>query len=226
MNSDKIQYEVVNRSARWRELISDTRYKVHSADFMHKSFLQVFYSMKSDFVESSMSTNLPIASFVTAQARLKLFGEMQRLGERVLYCDTDSIIYVSKENAYEPFLGDFLGEFTNEIDPKESSHIIEFVSAGPKNYAYMLDTGVTHVVIKGFTLCFKASNILKFELMRKLVLEGSTEKVSVEQLKFTREKNTWDIKTQILLKQYRFVYDKRVRLNDNMTTLPYGTCSE
>ena len=36
-------------------------------------------------------------------------------------------------------LGDFLGEMTNELD--EEDHIIDFTSAGPKNYGYKTKLG-------------------------------------------------------------------------------------
>ena len=75
-----------------------------------------------------------IAAFVTCHARLKLLSELNRLQERVLYFDTDSIIFLSKKNFYEPELGDFLGELTNEISSKDGSFISEFISAGPKKY--------------------------------------------------------------------------------------------
>ena len=93
----------------------------------------------------SNQTNVVIAAFVTSQARFKLYSELKILGKRVLYFDTDSIIYKkSTVYNYEPSIGDFLGEFTNEIDPNEGKEIVEFVSAGPKTYSYKLDTGITH----------------------------------------------------------------------------------
>jgi hypothetical protein len=45
-----------------------------------------------------------------------------------------------------------LGEFTNELKPKDGNYIREFVSAGPKNYAYQLESGKTFCKIKGFTV--------------------------------------------------------------------------
>ncbi|XP_053373006.1 uncharacterized protein LOC128546475 [Mercenaria mercenaria] len=47
---------------------------------------------------------------------------------------TDSVIYVSRPGQYDPPLGDYLGELTDELDGGE--YIVEFVSGGPKNYAY------------------------------------------------------------------------------------------
>ena len=37
------------------------------------------------------------------------------LGERVLYVDTDSIIFISFLNQYEPKVGIYLGHLTNEL---------------------------------------------------------------------------------------------------------------
>lgn len=70
------------------------------------------------------STNVFIATFTTAWARIKLYTEMDKLGRNVLYHDTDSIIYASDGNN-DPPLGNFLGEFTDELDGDE---ITTFVS--------------------------------------------------------------------------------------------------
>lgn len=75
-----------------------------------------------------------MASFVTTNARLKLLSEMHKLNSRVL--DSDSIFFTQKSGDYTPDLGDFLGEFTNELDPSEGNYISEFFSAGPKNYYF------------------------------------------------------------------------------------------
>jgi hypothetical protein len=67
---------------------------------------------------------------------MRLYEELFKIDERVLYFDTDSIIFISNENHYEPELADYWGKFTNEI--KGDNFIEEFVSAGPKNYGYNL----------------------------------------------------------------------------------------
>ncbi len=70
------------------------------------------------------NTNVIIAAFVTVQARLKLYNEFDKLGERVLYFDTDSVFFVKIEEDYVPELGNYLGQFTNEIQHSEGAHII------------------------------------------------------------------------------------------------------
>ena len=42
-------------------------------------------------------TNVAIAVYTTAQARLKLYSYLEKLGDRVLYYDTDSCIYLNKD---------------------------------------------------------------------------------------------------------------------------------
>ena len=53
--------------------------------------------------------------------------------DRCLYFDTDSIVYISRPGSSDPPVGDYLGDLTDELDGR---HIIEFISDGPKNYAY------------------------------------------------------------------------------------------
>ena len=50
-------------------------------------------------------TNVVIAAFTTAYARLKLYEVLDMLQERVLYYDTDSVIFVSKPDEPDPPLG-------------------------------------------------------------------------------------------------------------------------
>ena len=68
---------------------------------------------------------------------------------------------------YKPSLGDYLGEFTNEIDPKEGSFITTFVSAGAKNYAYELDSGLAKFTVKGFTLNHIASLKVNYSTIKE-----------------------------------------------------------
>lgn len=57
--------------------------------------------------------------------------------ERVIYFDTDSAIYIQK-CGQPPAVTcvDKLGDMTNEHGPDE--YIEEFVSGGPKNYAFKI----------------------------------------------------------------------------------------
>ncbi|CAF1128644.1 unnamed protein product [Brachionus calyciflorus] len=93
-------------------------------------------------------TSDTLAAFVTYHARLKFHQELKKLGQRVLYFDTDFIINISKDGEYEPEVGDYLGEFTDEVKKKGADHIVEFISAGSKNYAYKIENGKTTCTFK------------------------------------------------------------------------------
>lgn len=221
LNSNKVSYKVISNPAEWFQMLRNDQYVIHNVDFINENLIQVFYSANESMHEGAFQCNVPIAAFVTCQARLKLFRELNKLGERVLYFDTDSIIFVSKQDEYEPPLGDFLGQFTDEIDPSEGNYIVEFVSAGPKNYAKLLDTGISSCTVKGFTLNHIASTKINFDTIKEIVCNNHQEKIAVDQLKFSRNKHNWQISTNTITKLYGFVYDKRI-ICENLDTLPYG----
>jgi hypothetical protein len=167
MNTNKTQYKLITNPVEWFNLIADDRYIVQSADFTHKNYLQVYFTNTVDANESNSNVNVALAAFVTCHARLKLLKEITLIGERVLYVDTDSMIFISDPNLYEPQTGKYLGQLTNEINEKDGKHIIEFVSAGPKNYCYKLDGGKTKALVKGFALnntSSKQINLNQFEM--------------------------------------------------------------
>ena len=76
-----------------------------------------------------------LAAYTTAQARLKLYTLLEHLQERVLYFDTNSVVYVHDETRWNPELGDYLGELKEETKGVAITH---FISGGAKNYAYQL----------------------------------------------------------------------------------------
>ena len=112
MQTNKSQYKFIRNTSEWFSLISDPRYVVVDVDFTHKNYLQVYYVEKNDYYESIADVNVVIACFTCAYGRLKMFGELTKLDDRVLYMDTDSIIFLSKPGYYEPKLGDYLGDLT------------------------------------------------------------------------------------------------------------------
>lgn len=55
----------------------------------------------------------------------------------------------------------YLGELTNELASPDD-YIIEFVSGGPKNYAFRTIQGEQICRIRGFSLNYQIAQILKF----------------------------------------------------------------
>jgi hypothetical protein len=68
----------------------------------------------------------------------------------------DSIIFLSKPGLYEPKLGNYLGDFTDEINKSDGTdYIIKFVSGGAKNYAFITKNGIYFFILFLFSEFFK-----------------------------------------------------------------------
>ena len=202
------------------ELLSSAGVEVTNVNLVNDEVVEMFYTMKDPFVEAAGNTNVVLAAFTTAQARIKLYKVMRDLGRRVCYYDTDSIIYTVKEGEWEPSLGDHLGELTNELD--DNDWIVVFVSAGPKNYAYKTHRGKTCCKVRGITLNLRASEKVNFESMVDLVEKQDGSTITVHNPhKVTRDSTERVIVSQPQDKQYKVVYDKRV-IQPDLDTLPYG----
>ena len=200
---------------------------------MNDDVIQVEYKNTEDFECQSFNTNVTIAAFCTSWARLKLWSVMQKLGKRVLYHDTDSIIFSVKDGEYVPPLGTYLGQLTDELTCKElgckkpgcSGHWIEeFVSCGPKNYSFRVNTGEIVCKVRGFSLNYKSSLILNFESMKEaLVAWKRNEKKELVTVKteLVRDKYKPKVFNRVISKHYGVVYDKRKVLPD-FTSIPFG----
>jgi hypothetical protein len=129
-------------------------------------------------------------------------------------------------------MGDCLGAMTSEL--KRVFHIDEFVSCGPKNYAYRTinpTTGDHDTVCKfrGLTLNYSASRLVNFAVMRDMILVGTdSDLVTVHtehKIKRKRAGGRMDIITEPEDKMYRFSFFKRRRLAEN-SSVPFVYISE
>ena len=215
------------------QVLTDPGKLMQDFHIMNDDVIQIEYKNTADFECQSFNTNVTIAAFCTSWARLKLWSVMQKLGKRVLYHDTDSIIFSVKEGEYVPPLGTYLGQLTDELTCKElgckkqecSGHWIEeFVSCGPKNYSYRVNTGEIVCKVRGFSLNYKSSLILNFESMKEaLVAWKRNEKKELVTVKteLVRDKYKPKVFNRIISKHYGVVYDKRQVLPD-FTSIPFG----
>lgn len=75
------------------KLIFDNTKNIPSVQFFGECTACVRYTIEDEFLQALQNTNPIIASFVTAQARLKLYSYLELLQERVLYMDTGKFFY-------------------------------------------------------------------------------------------------------------------------------------
>ena len=62
--------------------------------------IHVTYKVKDNFIGENGKVNVVLASFTTAHARIELHKYLLQLQDRVVYYDTDSIIFISQEGMY------------------------------------------------------------------------------------------------------------------------------
>ena len=135
---------------------------------------------------------------------------MDLLQERVLYYDTDSVIFISRPGESEPSTGNYLGDLTNEL--KQGDYITTFISGGPKNYCYKTASNKIETKVRGITLNCTALKNVNFDVMRALVyLKSECDvygRVSVAiPFKITRDKHSKNIVTKRQKKDYQIVYN-------------------
>jgi hypothetical protein len=206
------------------DMMTCDRQKVKNIHFVNDESLRLEWAYNDDFVEPSARTNVIIAAYTTAQARLKLYSYLKPLGHRVIYCDTDSLVFTTRPGEWEPPLGDYLGDLTDEVP---GNSITAFVTGGPKNYAYSLKvpskSGHTSVCkVRGITLNFKNSLDINFQTVKDMVTGKGKECVTVvDENKIVRNPSTGHIITKRENKDYKIVFDKRV-IGKEFFTVPYG----
>ncbi|XP_067685645.1 uncharacterized protein [Haliotis asinina] len=78
------------------QFLTDPKKTLHDFLILNHNVAQFQWTHDTEFIPESDTTNIFIASFTTCWARLKLYSVLDMLQERVLYYDTDSIIFVSR----------------------------------------------------------------------------------------------------------------------------------
>ena len=230
----------------WK-LTEDENIKIKGEIMVNEDTLIVNHVQIDDENCRNGNTSLAIAAFVTSWARLKLvklIHEIETIQGRILYMDTDSVIFTHREATESetaeptPITGDFLGDPADEItkDYGVGAKCTQFVSLGPKFYAFKViqpGSNVAKVSIKakGITLSHSAMDIVNFDSMRELATEyvnnmgddDICEKISVPQMQIrptkhhTLETKNFDKKVRAYSTKRRIFID-----GEENNTLPYG----
>ena len=192
----------------------------------NESVLEAVYTEIEENIIPSNKTNIFIACFTTAWARLRLYEALDVLQQQVLYYDTDSVIYRWKPGQPSIPIGDYLGEMTDEL---QGDVIEEFVSGGAKNYAYTTRRGKTECKVRGFSLNVRGKQELNFNTMKGNILaeiEHPQEERRVIRVNnpnhFKRDRTYKKIKLVEQVKNYKLVFDKRVLDTDTKISYPFG----
>ena len=225
LNKTRLQ-EFDDPQAFHRFLDTDTL-DVRHVSIMNDQMVEVLYQYQKEDIPVSPKLNIFVACFTTCWARLKLYEALDQLQERVLYYDTDSVIYLEEPGQPSPVLGNYLGEFTSELD--DDDYIVEFVSGGPKNYGYKTKKGKIECKVRGFRLNSEGKTQLNYDVIRQNVLDEIQKPLQKPRqtpvhktYQIMRNPQTYQLYTFHESKLYKLVYDKRVVNPDTFKTYPYG----
>ena len=231
------QTKVCNEYNDYWEIATDDTKIIKGELMVNDNCLLLNWEFKDDESAKNVNTSLAIASFVTSYARIELMtkiDEIEIIPGRVLYMDTDSIIFRYKEGEPKPKTEDYLGCLADEIskDYGENAVCTKFCSLGPKVYAMEIwpensQTPVVPIKVKGITLTDTALNLIKMESMVKLAKEyvskegdkSECSNIQISQFQI-RPTNMQTIETKIFDKTFRAMSEKR-RIDGN-GTLPFG----
>ena len=223
---NQTQVTTCTKPSEYFQIITNNRQVIHRIEIVNEHMIEVFHNFQEVCDPVQTNVNIFIACFTTSYARLKLYNTLDILKERVLYMDTDSVIYTQKPTESSIPTGNYLGEFTNKLD---GDHIIEFIAAGPKNYAYNTLKEKQCCKVRGLTLKEQGQKILHFNSVKDLVLNKILQPEDDQPTlplhnpyKITRCSATKTIQSISQNKNYKLVFDKRVINHDTYQSFPYG----
>jgi hypothetical protein len=173
---------------------------------------------------SLINTNVALAGFITSQARLRLYKEMEKIGkDRLIYCDTDSLVYINSPTEYNIPDGEMLGEWENETSTKENpcNPITYFVALAPKSYGYKTQFGQGDIKCKGITLNCENSKKYTLESLDDLIT-GKINHIDTKKMMFNKDSKKGEIRTEIVKKVIKFDRTKtKSNIQDDYTTQPF-----
>ena len=222
---NQVKTKIINDPSDFFGMMTNPAIFVNGVLPVNEKTLIVTYEYIEEALEPLPTVNVAIAAYVTAQARLKLYSYLDQLNDRVLYYDTDSVIYISKPNDLDIPTGQFVGDMTNELESYgPDSYITDFVSGGPKNYSFKIYSTYSkkdEIVckVKGISLNYAASKVINFESIKEMVLK-KTEPIPIisKNIRRTREHV---VTTCTETKLYRPNSTKR-RFQSDGSSVPYG----
>ena len=150
-NLHKKHTETATLPAQLFGLVSNSFHDIQAIQICSNDVLEIDYLDLRENQIDNERVNIFVAAFTACWARLKLYLYLDQLKQQVLCFDTDSVVY-----SHKPSQADIpLGDMTNKLDADD--YIVDFTSAGPKNYGYKTKLGKVCCKVRGFTLNVRGS---------------------------------------------------------------------
>ena len=223
---NKTQVVELNDPRKFHDFLNSNKLDVQYVSLLTEQRVEVHYKYQDEDTSISPNLNIFVAAFTTCWARLRLYEALELLGERILYFDTDSVFFTHKPGESKPELGNFLGDFKDELG---GAYITEFVSGGPKNYGYLTSTGKRECKVRGFALNTEGLAHLNYAVLRQNTLDELQRPLDEPRqtavpitYKIHRNAESYTVHTRPMKKQYMLVYGKRVVNPHTFLTYPFG----
>jgi hypothetical protein len=202
-------------------MLTSDQILVMGINFVSGEMVEMRYQYKEEFVEESGRTNVVIAAYTTAQARLKLYSYLEQLGPRALYADKDSVVYTSRPGEWKAELGDYLGDLTDKVSDNRIIVCHRWTKEICLQDCQTRQGGNTTICkVRGITLNYKNSLTINFDTIKDMVINYRDDvKTMRDDNKITRDHKR--LLTVHQDKDYRIVFDKRVIMQGD-STRPYG----
>lgn len=183
------------------------------------------------------NTSIAIASFTTTYGRLRLLDLINKIElngpDRIIYFDTDSLVFLREEDDMQIETGDYLGDLTDEIskDYGPDARLTRGIFLGPKSYGLQItmpDGSIkTSLKIKGITLHNQTTETVTFDNLEYLIYAAvetsEPEHLTVRQQTIEApDKQTQVVRSREFNKIVNVTGDKRRRVG--YRTKPYGYC--
>lgn len=216
--------EIMALEKRWMDGKVDLTYRRYNQSNTH---LAMAYKITNPTIDNILKghlgkVNIALASMVTSHARCRLWKELNKLGKRVLYHDTDSIIYEHQPDAYNIPEGRYLGEWEDETG---GNPIVKFVSTGPKCYTYVVreaDGSLKETSkVKGITLNAFNQTKVNYDSMKDLVT-GDISQIETKCLMFKYDRIEGTMVTKTIIKLLKQVYEKGEIDETDWVVYPFG----
>ena len=222
---NKTQLREFDDPEQFHKFLDSDAVDARNVSVINDQLVEVHYEHKEEDIPILPNLKIFMACFTTCWARLHLYEALELLGDRVLYFDTDLVIYIEQPGQLNPILGDYLGDFTSELDADD--YVVEFVSGGPKNYGYQTKKGKVECKVRGFQLNSEGKAQLNYKVMHKNVLDEIREPLQkprttqvIKSHQIVRDPKTYQLFTFPDYKSYQVVYDKCVIHPSTMKTYP------
>ena len=122
--SNLTQATYISNPKEYIDLLTCDQQEVTDISFVSDKMVEMRSKHRDDFVETSARTNVIMAAYTTANTRLKLYSYVEKLQNRALYADTDSIIFTTQKGEQTLSFGDYLGDLTHEVPEGKITHFI------------------------------------------------------------------------------------------------------